>query len=119
AADEILRLGEGTVRDGFLLATDDLAGPLERLAAVLQVALSVECLKPLHPPLHVLLRAFGRSHRFLPRGVAHSVEIKELAHVTSSLFIYMTDDEADSGQEIIGGRRETSLCRRPSRSSRA
>src|SRR5262245_5910821 len=39
AADEVLRLGERAVRDAPLPAVDHLAGPLQGMAGILEVAL--------------------------------------------------------------------------------
>src|SRR5262249_8039799 len=108
AADKILRFGERTIGDGLLLATHHLARPLQRLPAVLQMALLVEIVHPGHPTLHVLLCAFGAAHRILPRSFRHSVEIEKLAHVAApfgafmtipSSSTYMTFQPATAGQE--------------------
>src|SRR5262249_15883011 len=80
ATDDVLRLGVRAVDNGFLLALDDFAGAIERLAAVLQVALGVELLHPAHPLLHALLRLLGGAHRALSGGLGISVEIKKLTH---------------------------------------
>src|SRR5215471_3880227 len=75
AANQVLGLGERTVRHRLLLALDDLARGLERLAGVLDVTLPAQLLEPRHPLLHHLL---GILRRLGPLGAP--VKEQVLAH---------------------------------------
>src|SRR5215831_16755295 len=59
ATHDILRLGVWTVVDNLLCALDHLAGVLQRMAGVLDVAVRAEFLKPRDPFLHGLLHVLG------------------------------------------------------------
>ena len=65
--DEVLGFRVRAVGDHLLLAADDLARALERLAALLEVAVRFQLAHPRHPALHALLRALRRAHRFALR----------------------------------------------------
>src|SRR4030095_9286515 len=58
---------------------------LERLTAILQVALLVEIVHPGHPALHVLLCARGCPHCVLPSGFRHPIDINKMAHISAPL----------------------------------
>src|SRR5580765_1975844 len=79
SADDVLRLEEGAVRHDLLPALHELAGTLERLALVLDMALLAELLQPAHPFLHRLLHALGG-----PVRLPTAIEKQELAHRSSS-----------------------------------
>src|SRR6185503_5163657 len=82
AADQVLRFRERAVCHRLLFAGDDLAGGLERLAGVLDVALLAQLLKPGHPLLHDLLRLLrGRG----PLGAP--VKEQVLAHLVLLLAV--------------------------------
>src|SRR5207237_9947784 len=55
SADDVLRLGVRAVGDRPLFALHELAGALERMTGVLDVALVGQLLHPGHPGLHALL----------------------------------------------------------------
>src|SRR5437899_9699013 len=84
APDDVLGLGVRPVGDGALLALDQLAGPLERVTGVLDVALVGQLLHPGHPGLHALLQLLRRSHRGATGLVGAAVQVNEFAHGDSS-----------------------------------
>src|SRR5207248_3822294 len=82
AADNVLGLGKGAVGDGLLLAFHELAGAVERLAYVLDVALVAEFFEPGHPSLDVLLPRFGRLI-----GHDATIKINKFAHLRASCLV--------------------------------
>src|SRR2546425_8108604 len=59
AAHDVLGFRVRPVGDGPLLALDELAGALQRVPAVLDMALVGKLLHPGHPGLHALLHLLG------------------------------------------------------------
>src|ERR1041385_2649471 len=80
AADDVLGLGVWPVGDGLLLTGDRPAGPLQRVALVLEVPLVRELLHPRHPGLHALLHPLRRSHRRLARLVGGAIQVHVFTH---------------------------------------
>src|SRR5262249_26342364 len=85
ATNDILRFGVWTVVDNLLCALDYLAGTLQRMAGVLDVAVRTEFLEPRDPFLHGLLHVLGG------RGcLSATKQIRKFTHDDSSLVWYVS-----------------------------
>src|SRR5262249_41868670 len=76
AAPDILRLSERTIGDRLVLSCDELPGPFERVAWVLDVSVRRQRLQPVHPPLQLPLHLGRRSGRALSAAIKKN----ELTH---------------------------------------